>query len=84
MDMHDAALDATRQYIGDRSTYIDAWLACRESGGPDADGDGFMWCHECDDNDAAVHPGATETCNLRDDNCDGRVDNVAADMTCPQ
>jgi len=29
---------------------------------------------DCDDRDAQVHPGATELCNLKDDNCDGRID----------
>jgi hypothetical protein len=29
---------------------------------------------DCDDIDPAIHPGAVETCNLRDDNCDGTVD----------
>jgi hypothetical protein len=29
---------------------------------------------DCDDIDPAVHPGAAETCNLRDDNCNGSVD----------
>jgi Putative metal-binding motif len=29
---------------------------------------------DCDDADAAVHPGAVELCNLLDDNCDGAVD----------
>ncbi len=29
---------------------------------------------DCNDNAAAVHPGATETCNLVDDNCNGTVD----------
>ncbi len=29
---------------------------------------------DCDDKDPTVHPGATEVCNLKDDNCDGRID----------
>jgi hypothetical protein len=30
---------------------------------------------DCDDTDPAVHPGAQERCNGRDDDCDGVVDN---------
>ncbi len=46
--------------------------------GADTDGDGYyateFYGDDCDDRDASVHPGATETCNGTDDNCDGRVD----------
>ena len=40
----------------------------------DEDGDGFFTPTDCDDGDVAVHPGAEELCNGRDDDCDGVVD----------
>ena len=40
----------------------------------DADGDGVPDGLDCDDTSAAVHPGATEVCNGKDDDCDGVVD----------
>ena len=45
----------------------------------DADGDGFGLGEECagtdcNDADPAVHAGASELCNGRDDDCDGRTD----------
>jgi len=46
--------------------------------GFDSDGDGFVTCGEqldCDDDDAAINPGAEEAeGNLTDDDCDGLVD----------
>jgi hypothetical protein len=43
-------------------------------GGGDADGDGFDGGADCDDADPTVHPMAGERCNMRDDDCDGLVD----------
>ncbi len=40
----------------------------------DKDGDGYDTTHDCDDNNAAVHPFATELCNGIDDDCDGLTD----------
>jgi hypothetical protein len=31
---------------------------------------------DCNDADAAIHPGTPETCNGRDDDCDGQVDEL--------
>ena len=41
----------------------------------DADADGYETCDgDCDDDDPAVFPGATETANGVDDDCDGTID----------
>jgi hypothetical protein len=42
----------------------------------DSDGDGFIECFDCNDADASVFPYQTESCNGRDDDCDGFVDEL--------
>jgi len=60
--------------------------ASGHDGGParaacqDWDGDGFgIGCQagdDCNDRDATIHPGRSEVCNFRDDDCDTLVDNA--------
>ena len=40
----------------------------------DEDDDGYVAEDDCDDNDAAVSPGAVEVCDGIDNNCDGLID----------
>jgi len=46
----------------------------------DLDGDGYgLGCSagpDCNDHDARIHPSQAEICNLRDDNCNGLVDDM--------
>ncbi len=42
----------------------------------DADKDGVIAIKDCNDNDAAIYPGADELCDAVDNNCDGRIDEV--------
>ena len=49
-----------------------SWLGCmRGTAGlaTDADGDGFVWCKDCNDSDRAVYPGAPELCDGKDNDC---------------
>ncbi len=40
----------------------------------DGDGDGWWTGSDCDDSNAAVYPGALETCDGLDNDCDGGID----------
>ncbi len=53
---------------------------CRSTA-DDLDEDGYDVLSDCNDDDASVHPGATELCNGVDDNCSGAVDEDATDAT---
>jgi len=48
--------------------------ACEESQALDLDGDGFDDTVDCDDTDYTISPGANESCNGMDDNCNDVID----------
>ncbi len=64
--MDEFFVDADGDGHGDPAAPV---AACAPAAGIVAD-DG-----DCDDADPAVHPGAAEVCNERDDDCDGTADN---------
>jgi hypothetical protein len=43
----------------------------------DADGDGYYAWEDCNDRDPLVYPGSSETCDGRDNDCDGEIDEGA-------
>jgi hypothetical protein len=46
----------------------------------DADGDGYDWDDgDCNDDDPQVHPGAVDSCDGADTDCDGQIDEAASD-----
>ncbi len=62
-------IDADGDGYGDPGTLVEACAAPEGSVPNDTD---------CDDDNADIHPGATETCNELDDDCDGTIDDDLA------
>jgi hypothetical protein len=60
-------VDSDNDTYGDNTTGV---LACAAPAGYVDNSTGF----DCNDNNSAVYPGATEVCNGIDDNCDGLTD----------
>jgi len=57
-----------------------ALAACEDTASNDCDSDGFsVTSGDCDDDDDGVFPGASETCNGVDDDCDGSTDEGCGD-----
>ena len=48
----------------------------------DFDGDGVLGIDDCDDSRNTVYPGALETCNGRDDDCDAAIDEDLGTISC--
>ncbi|MBK07240.1 MAG: hypothetical protein CL920_06635 [Deltaproteobacteria bacterium] len=42
----------------------------------DSDGDKYPADRDCNDKDKTIYPGAPEVCDQKDNDCDGRVDNI--------
>ncbi len=57
----------------------DACDPCPSKKDHDADNDNYISSectggNDCNDNDASIHPGASEQCDSKDNNCDGTID----------
>lgn len=69
-------MEQVSSFLQNRESELLEWLACLDGDVVDGDDDGFDGCvADCDDARPEVHPGAVEACNVRDDDCDGTLDN---------
>lgn len=73
---HDLAVAHMTGSFWLRQKFLTSWVDCYRTGkGVDADGDGYLWCRDCNDGAADQNPGAAEICgNAVDENCNGRKD----------
>jgi len=75
-EQHQMAVAAARDAAASRPAFLQSFVDCQH-GQPavDHDGDGVVWCNDCDDENASILPSAVEACgNNVDDNCNGVVD----------
>jgi hypothetical protein len=59
---------------GDKTVDTSGPVDTFDTSASDSDGDGYTSLEDCDDNDASINPGADESCNGLDDDCDGDID----------
>ena len=79
---HEEAIPRLEDYLAARKPFLDSWVACARGETTDADGDGSAVCEDPDDGDPSIHPGATESCNGRDDDADGDIDELSTCEDC--
>ena len=76
-------LDNVAKWLTERPTELGKWMPCLSGGQVDDDGDGYDGCTvDCDDHDPQTNPGALEECNLRDDDCNGQIDDGSECPSC--
>ena len=78
--------------VDEDATDAQTWFVDADGDGHGVDGTGVTSCDappgramfagDCDDTDPAVRPGATEICNLVDDDCDGTIDDASPTCGC--
>ncbi|MGI5863286.1 MAG: MopE-related protein [Myxococcales bacterium] len=76
-NVHPGAAETCNQKDDNCNNQIDEGGVC-DTSCTDVDGDGYGdGCSagpDCEETDAAINPGANETCDGKDNNCDGQVD----------
>lgn len=75
-DLTDSNSDgiANNPYVFSGGSDTSVWTV--KEGWADDDGDGYIKVLDCDDSNSLINPGAPETLNSKDDNCNGRTDEL--------
>ena len=81
---HADAIARLPGWIRSRAAFMRSWVAHKTGADTDADADGASTATDCDDGDPAIHPGAAEACNHRDDDCNGLFDDAATCDSCEE
>lgn len=79
---HQGAFERLRAWIPARHAFLESWVACARGAETDADGDGYPVCEDPDDGDASISPAGVETCDGRDEDANGQIDDLAACDDC--